>query len=199
MPARWPGGPWAEMSASVTTSLGWRTQSRAPYAVTAPSEVANPLGHLAPDRAPATPAYLGICPLAARLRRPRSPIALSMHPSALDLLAQLLQRLPVALLPRLARGEALHPLDGGLQGAAVVPRLDLHVMANLEHRRVAGGDRLPAGQQAARQLDVIAHVGDLRHDLELAGLRRPKLQNGAQVDDRLAAHVHVRLGPIGRA
>src|SRR5579859_754794 len=39
------------MSASVATSLGSRTQSRAPYAVTAPSEVVNPLGHLAPDRA----------------------------------------------------------------------------------------------------------------------------------------------------
>src|SRR5579859_5135843 len=54
------------MSASVTTSLGWRTQSRAPYAVTAPSEVANPLGHLAPDRTRATPAHLGIFSRAAR-------------------------------------------------------------------------------------------------------------------------------------
>src|SRR5579859_5707812 len=67
LPARWPGGPRAEMSASVTTSLGWRTQGPAPYAVTAPSEVVNPRGHLAPDRARATP-HLGIFPRAARLR-----------------------------------------------------------------------------------------------------------------------------------
>src|SRR5579859_3548824 len=171
-PAVWPGGPRAEMSASVTTSLGRRTQSRAPYTVTARSEVVNPLDHLAPDRA-----RVGMLPIPRRTdaKRKQAP----------------LWQLEIAVVELLVQ---LHLGDFRLQELlAVAVDEDLPRLRHAIDLLILGDDPLLGYLLLGHRIDgAVLHLGDemgllveIQDDVALAFL------DDADTDSRLVVDVRI--------